>query len=395
MKNITFLVFLCCFLCLQSANGQQKKNPKLEYLKKTGEKKIVLDSLTSAFESIFYPKFQTLNGKKAITFLNQPLSILYVYDYETGNLIKSIDLVSEVHNIKKGSVITAYPKSIDSIFVLADGGQNFYLIDSKKNTLKTYKKGDFLSSSSNKAIRTTDSTFLGINCDFKILDNYLYALTALAYGPQKYVGNHSVMVRYDITTGKREKLDMHYPLRYQKEYFGVDLPSMLTLWHYYTFNPKTKQFVHGFPIDENIYVADKDYKDVKSYPSKSQFIDYIKPLDDKEVDAFLKNHSLAYCNTRGMYYVILYDEYRDVYYREVRIPVKDEEKASKIRFFEVPRSIIVFDNKFQKIGEYRLPTEPEYDFTNAICTPEGLLIPRTAGDNEDILIFDIFNPLKK
>lgn len=403
MRKIIVFCFFSCFAilfseCSHNAKGQEKTEKKayrLEYLKKVGEKKFTLDSLTSAYESIFFLRFQTLGGKKVITFLNQNTSTAYVYDYESSQLIKSINLIAQDRNVNKGNILNIYFKSLDSIFVMPDDGRNFYLVDSKNSPLKSYKKGNFKQMANLKSYETDDSVFVGPNACFQISDEYLYTTVRPSYWAKPYMGNQSVMARYHIETGKKENLNIHFPLRYQKEYFASDVPSMFVLWNFYTYNPKTKQFVHAFTIDENVYVADKDYKKVTPYRIKSECIDYIKPVTEQEIKESLKNHSFDYMHKRGMYYGILYDEYKDVYYREVRMPIQDKETAKKINFFQVPRTIIVFNNKFEKIGEYKLPVELEYDFTNAICTQEGLLIPRTVGDNEDILIFDIFNPLQK
>jgi len=400
MKNIILFIFLLYTAilvshCSNNAKEQTQINkPTLEYLKKIGEKKFILDSLTSAYQSIFHLRFQVLNGKKVIAFLNQGTSTIYVYDYETAKLIQSVNVVAEDRNVKKENVLDFYAKSLDSLFILPDDGRKFYLVDSKNNLLKAYKKGNFKQENL-KSKETDDSVFVGVNCSFQVSDNYIYTLVGPSYWAKKYMGNQSAMVRYNIETSEKENLNMHYPLRYQKEYFGSDFPSMFTLWNFYAYNPKTKQFVHTFPIDENIYVADKDYKKVTAYSIKSDYIKAIEPMTEQERNDFLKRKSFDHVHKRGMYYYILYDQYRDLYYREVRIPVKDEDKLRKIRFFQIPRTIIVFNNKFEKVGEYKLPVEPEYDFTNAICTPEGLLIPRTVGDNEDILVFDIFNTVKK
>lgn len=88
---------------------------------------------------------------------------------------------------------------------------------------------------------------------------------------------------------------------------------------------------------------------------------------------------------------IVYDPFRGLYYRLVLHPFKDYD-VNNLRndCRKKPVTIVILDEKFNKIGETRLP-DNLYISGNTIVTKEGLCI-QVHSDDDDFMKFAIFLP---
>ena len=91
------------------------------------------------------------------------------------------------------------------------------------------------------------------------------------------------------------------------------------------------------------------------------------------------------------YSTIVYDKYRNVYYRFVKHPWINPQIKRKP--WEKPLSIIIFDKNMNRIGESLVDFKYRLSLIAFLLTEEGLLL-REHNDNEDEIKFGIFK-LKK
>ena len=95
--------------------------------------------------------------------------------------------------------------------------------------------------------------------------------------------------------------------------------------------------------------------------------------------------------SRHYYSLILYDQYRNVYYRLVGFPIPEEDIQSRDfeRKYTRQFSIMVLDEQFNVLSEHLLPRF-EYLLPQSIfISEEGLNIQKRTED-EDLMHFDVF-----
>lgn len=172
---------------------------------------------------------------------------------------------------------------------------------------------------------------------------------------------------------------MPYPDIYKKNWGGG-----LYRWVYSDYNESLDLYVISFPADHNIYTISGDKKVSNKYYAGSRLIDatsYLNqpkgiPIDsEQKIKHFVENHS---------YSRILYDKYRNVYYRIVEI--KSIYKG--IPGWQKQISVIILNEKFQIIGETFIGSSNLNSRYAIFVNKNGLHIPQKS--NEDILKYKSF-----
>ena len=155
-----------------------------------------------------------------------------------------------------------------------------------------------------------------------------------------------------------------------------------------------KQLVYSFHMDENIYATNIRTNEEKVISAPSRYIkklNFIKYSDDREMvyKQFLET---------SYYYNILYDKYRNVYYRFAIIGSEITNHPG-YSFFDICTngfttfSVITLDENFNIIGETLFPKHT-YNPTIAFVHKNGLYISDShilnPSFDEDILSFKCF-----
>ena len=151
-----------------------------------------------------------------------------------------------------------------------------------------------------------------------------------------------------------------------------------------------KDFVYSFFFEENIKITSPEHKEIKEIPVKSKYIDKIKFLDDY---GNLTHNDICENPNYGN---LLYDQYRDIYYR-IAYPATEIDKNIKgIELKQYGRknfSIIILDKDFNIIGETLFP-DYTYNSTLMFIHEDGLYISDSHYLNptfsDDILSFKLF-----
>lgn len=152
-----------------------------------------------------------------------------------------------------------------------------------------------------------------------------------------------------------------------------------------------KHFVYSFYFDEDIYIASLDHKSVDKIKIRSKFIDKVRMLDD------FGNLTLEDMCANPNYGNLLFDKYRNVYYR-VAYPEAEIEKSVKgmelLQYGRKNFSIIILDKDFNIIGETLFP-DYTYNSNVMFIREDGLYISNSHYMNpnfsDDILSFVRFN----
>lgn len=111
-----------------------------------------------------------------------------------------------------------------------------------------------------------------------------------------------------------------------------------------------QQIISSFSASDTLLIHSQDGRLLSRATTRSK---HSKPIKPKELEKILDSkYTMEYALTNGAYRQLLFDPYRDCYYRVYKHPVTILNREGKIRNAEeIPWSIIVLNNKFKQINE--------------------------------------------
>ena len=190
----------------------------------------------------------------------------------------------------------------------------------------------------------------------------------------------------NLENGEIRRLPIHYPDIFEDE---VKVPAGGGYEFSYDYNYKQERLVCSFTGYDSIMVTD-DLKQVYWRNGKSRYLETMRP---RVYDANGLNW-LREATESPSYHNILYDKYRDVYYRIAEFPY--EFKANESLFDDPTArefSIIIFDKDLNIIGETKFPGN-KYFYKMSFVGRDGLYISENNEANpefdEDKLVFACF-----
>ena len=151
-----------------------------------------------------------------------------------------------------------------------------------------------------------------------------------------------------------------------------------------------KDYVYSFIYDESVYVANIAHDSIRKVSVKSEYIDQVQLPDE------LTAQAIDFCQN-AMYGDLIYDPYREVFYR-IAYPSTTIEKGVKamelIEYGRKTFSIIILDKELNKLGETLFPNYT-YNSRQLLVLPDGLYICNShfmnPDFNDDILSFIRFD----
>ena len=190
----------------------------------------------------------------------------------------------------------------------------------------------------------------------------------------------------NLKNGQIHTLPINYPDIFEDD---VRTPAGGGYEFTYDYNYKKERLVCSFSGYDSIMVTD-DLKQVFWYNGKSRYLNRMRPkVYEADGLSWLRDaiESPAYHN-------IMYDKYRDVYYRIVELPYELKPNES---LFDTPKgrefSIIIFDKDLNIIGETKFPGN-KYLYKMSFIGRDGLYISENNEANpefdEDKLVFACF-----
>ena len=193
----------------------------------------------------------------------------------------------------------------------------------------------------------------------------------------------------DLKTGEIGWPSLYFPATFDGDYTDIH-DGDVDFAHDY--NEKDNRLVCSFMKYDSIMVTD-DLQHVKWYNAKSKYLKSMKPNVNNHTNDV---NALIRYKESSKYGHIMYDKYRDVYYRFAEMPcelAKDEtpydNQAPKAREF----SVIILNDKFEIIGETKFPGS-KYFYKMSFVGKDGLYISENNLANpefdEDKLVFSCF-----
>lgn len=334
--------------------------------------KIELDSLTS-----YQTDMMTLVDDTLLAYENRSSNCIQFYDINRGQLASKICLdVKGDHST--GYLSGFYIQSMDSIYVNGDHTREVTLVNDEAKVINRFPLShhDFGT--------PVGGTFFPIE---KIGDT-LYFACLPGYNLYTVSSVGQVMeIAYDLTTQQHTE---HF--FFPEDYEGFHNTYYVT---YSRIINDKGEFVYSFPMCHDLYIK-KANGEVYKQPAPSR---YAKGVDIRRNTEFADDLDELKASIEGYAYrYIIYDSYREVYYRFFRHPMEYLDPATGLprsQKNDSPYSIIILDKNFEWLGEYLLP---EYTFNaDVYCgyflNSEGLWIANNHPENpeleEDYLSFTL------
>ncbi len=331
-----------------------------------------IDSATN-YNTLYLTTYHdSLSGRRYLVYQADGKNSIQFYDFDSRKLVKEI-VFSKFgpHGIPR--VTGFYVFNPDLLLVLSGHARKLYLADGRARVLQTYSllKGDESAATSMALFTTGNEPF--------IVGDTLY-LHALPDRSPYYRGYH--IQRIDLRTGHHEYMG-RFPDIYEK----------LGGWHnmfthvYKYYDKSAGRLISSHSGSRYLYAGPLANTLRERYYAGSRYFDDAAPIKQD-----FDNTNYHYL-TQNLYRQILYDPYRQVYYRLARLAIEPFNEHGAYRKIEdQPLTIIILNKELQKIGETLLP-EGKYFYRTLFVEKEGLYIAATNYKNpqlrEDRLAFTL------
>lgn len=361
--------------CHDERNSYGRKGTNEYTMEFVEGKMFLLDSMTA--QTVNYMQ---LIGDTSLAIFNSPMNNICLFDWVTGKEKLKIRLQKEGPNAVNG-IRGFYIQSKDSIWLYNDWKKDVYLVDAD-----------------------------GILREKRCLQKLLYPIVERSYSvspfpqtnvPIERVGNKLILqgmndvlsngvlpaatVLYDWNTNKLD-IENPYPSVYaNKDKINDEWNTFAYRQVPYTLNNK-KEIVSGFPASDSIVVYNMNTDSYTSFFAGYSEETNIKPYISTSRTATQRNYLEQY-----QYTSVLYDTYRDLYYRLVVLPKVDYD-LNDITTQQKDLAVIILNKDFKKVGEYCLEHD-RYMYINAFVASEGLCI-NVFSEDDDYLKFKILKAIK-
>jgi hypothetical protein len=394
---LNFIFFLSCTKIVVNENDLKGKFKATYTLEKNdeGKKKFVLDSESTQKIRCVQLFEDASNDSVYFTFLNRHNYSIYFYDFKTGDFFKKIELEKEGPNGVYPYVTDGYYiHSYDSIYYYSYNTDYLYLLNHKGEKYHTINyMADYTNMKSWDMERFRKNRIppmlqLSTGKPMYKIDDTLYLCGEMTeeFGRVDSI-NHLLLTTID--TKRDDSIDFHvgYPESYREGNWGENYFRQV----FWCMNPTTKLFLVSFPNDHYIYQT--DLKQVNKIYAGSMYAGDIKSVDYPTVIPLPKDKRMSHYFENYSYSAIIYDKYRNVYYRMVEHPWKEYHQGMDWMPWLKQLSIVILDKDLHFIGETMLDMEYRLSASRFMLTTEGLLLHKQT-DDEDELIFDLFTLTK-
>ena len=392
MKITSFICLVSC-ICLFACQDSPKESIAAYDIGLAESKKIVLPVDENTYylsKSMF--QFEE-DGREYLQFgnLEKRLHEILIYDIENQNLHKKIPLEREGPN-GLPAIWGCIPFNNSNTFLISQHNiGRTTLIDGEGNIIRNYN------------LRQTNGR-KGFWIDGRFGISFFHAPSftkdSIVYFSNGIFRKYMIGQRMDrdvwktipmfnslnLKNGNVGTLPINYPDIFTDD---VRTPAGGGYSFAYDYNYKHDRLICSFTGYDSIMVTD-NLKQVRWYNGKSRYLKSMRPKV-YEADGF---DWLRESVESPSYHNIMYDKYRDVYYRIVRHPYELKANESP---FEDPTgrefSIIIFDKDLNIIGETKFPGN-KFLYKMSFVGRDGLYISENNLANpefdEDKLVFACF-----
>lgn len=376
--QITVLIFI--LIALLSCN-QSTTNHKTNLLEASETNlSYALDSYTKTLIHTLLP-YEESNGQEYLTF--QPLGQNRILFYNLRSCNFCFEIKADVEGANGvGFFDGYYIHNLDSIYLSNSELKEIAIINRDgivKDVILYEQAEDGIELSDAHSITTLYKPFV-------VIGDQMYIISRC----NRWHKVNPVSASINMNTKKIIAQSFVYPTSQNtkniKKAFGIE--------EYMSRCYDGNRFVYSFYFDENIYVATVNHDSVYPVKAKSKYIDAVTAWDD------YGNLTAKDICENPNYGNILYDKYRDVYYRIAYPKTEIKEKLNEWELFQYGRkkfSILVLDKNLKVIGETKFPNYT-YHSQLMFIREDGLYISTTHIMNpqysDDILSFQKFNLVK-
>lgn len=378
MKKIYLLFLILLLSCtkdnvVEVVNSFEGSLKSKNNLVESNLKRFKLDSITAAKPKYMSLVFNDSTKKRELTFINDFAHSIQFYDYENLSFIKKIKIEKSGNNgITKPSGY--YIKNKDSIYVYNMNRLELFLINSKGKILNKksligtmdIKKSPWFEKYP-QYMPTTVTPLLGIDKGLLIMGQFMGDV------PEKIINTFKYTTFIDDKL-KQTKLMFKYPKElYGSNYFWGDPVFSQVFYDVVPTAQGKSKIVFSFPVSHDIYLSEdiNSQNLIKKYAG-SNYAKTISSLNVKNNKKIKPLELRTNYMKNDLYGAILYDKYRNVYYRFIRRGVK--ESLNKFESKDKPIAVIIYDNQFNYLGETDLGLAKEYHWENSFVSKEGLNI---------------------
>jgi hypothetical protein len=394
---LNFVCFLSCTNAFVNKNDLKGKFKATHTLKKNNEggKKFVLDRESVQQNRCIQLVEDVFSDSIYFTFLNTYNYSIYFYDFKTGKFLRKIKLDKEGPNgVNPYAHDGYYIASYDSIYYYSHRNHSLYLLNHKGekyhtinymtnyyDKMKLWKEKDFQKN------RIPPMVQLSTGQPMYKTDGIIYLCGQVTEELGK-VDSLNLLLLTTIDTRNGDSIAFHFG--YPKSYGEGNWGEAYFREVFWCMNPTNKSFVVSFPNDHYIYQT--DLKQVNKIYAGSMYAGDIKSID---TPAFImpKSRRLSHYFENYSYSSVIYDRYRNVYYRMVEHPWKDYNTDMDWRPWLKQVSIIILDENFNFMGETKLDMEYRFVALQFMVTEDGLLLYKQT-DDEDEWVYDLFTLTK-
>lgn len=375
-KHIFILILSFTVSCIQKEKEIDYFNGAILSLTKVDSIQFKLDSMSNSRNSHSF--FHNLYGKDVFSFLNQNNNSIYIYDIQTAELIETLKFSIEGPD-GVGKLSSYYISNEDSLYLYSYGQALLSIGNINKNIFKRINiESDLM------AVRpeVNSSRPLGI-----ISKNLIFN----SWGSEREYYNNDTFPENSFLFLKLDNFQKSYQIAYPETYKG-SIWGVQFFQIYHDFNINDSLLVLSYPIDNSIYVYDFKTGNLEKKLKNNYLNLKVNPLSDRigkfTVDILEEvNHLMK----QEYYSIIKYDPYNNLYYRVINHPVPQEviESGDELKKAFGPFSILILDNEFNFKDIIKFPPY-EYYMQSVFFNDGKIYIEKIQMDNEDVLVFDIF-----
>jgi hypothetical protein len=350
------------FSCAPEKPGNNRINYKL----KMGQTVNIETPISVPFRS-FTSQVIYKNDSVLLLRENRNETCIDIFDFEAHKYLRSIKLPSSGPN--STSIYSFIYHNEDTIFCIP-------LFSSKVSIFNYY--GDFVSKkdlpirlkysepnmfrASNQRLVNYSNNILSICAEPAI--NYLYE-------SDKFHSDN-IMMNYHLSKDTFWASSITFPYSYLGNFYPYhDL--------FRTFNENTQQYIFSFSYSHYLYLVDS-LDNIDSVYIESSFLHKMPKFEEYDEPNRGKD-----CFQEKMYTNIIYDKYKNVYYRFLSLK-GDEKYLKRIditnEYLYRPFVVMLLDADFNLIDEMRLP-EGLYNYYDIFLDKEGLWISANNPEDEE------------
>lgn len=328
-----------------------------------------------------------------VYYLNALSREIKIFDFKTGETVSSIGLERTGPNSVGPEPSAFFLHTKDSIFIYSDFfGDRVSLVNSKGTVLNRFdlskpegNEGDILGGVVPSGVGSF--TLMGSNL---FVSRSTYSLKTL----------RRVMPLLKLNLVDKELAYNREPLLYN------DFLDRVPQYESFLNPDVTSDNARGlllisYPLDHTVYASEDGFISFRKYNLKSKYLPDKPTLLPKALTEFSGSNEYrealrkyGFGITVGYYKSLLFNKYRNIYYRVAIIPhdakeFRDYRNGTRNKLSSTRYVVMTINENFEVISEQIFSSKELNLHGGLFISPEGLWGLRHQGDNEDVLEFEL------